>query len=172
MVLYLRRDNPDYRRAAAGQQFHDLGKLTLGFGIIWAYFFFSQFLPQWYGNMPEETQWLILRTREEPWKTLSWVTFGMAWVTPFILLLSKDLKKTPPAYACACVIALLGVWLERYVVVMPQVSPNAIPLGFFELGLFLGFAAAYVLSVKLFLTKYPLIPVAHPALYSPCGARS
>ncbi len=163
-VLCIRSMNPEYAACAGRQQFHDLGKLTCGFCILWAYLFFAQFLPMWYGNMPEETQWLILRTREDPWRTLSWVTLAMCFITPFILLISEDVKKTPLAFSMVCCILLVGLWIERYILIMPQISPDRIPIGPLEIAFFLGFLGAYGLCITSFLRKYPILPFSDPTL--------
>lgn len=172
LTLYYVNRNQGFSNVVNTGQLWDLGKLTFGFCMLWGYLFWSQFLPQWYGNMPEETQWLILRTREEPWMTLGWLTFACAFIIPFITLLSDDIKKTPRAITKVVFIVLLGVWLEKYMVVMPQLFPSEIPLlsaelgfGLPELGIFLGFMGAYLLSIQGFLSKYPAIPVANPLTY-------
>jgi len=150
------------------QQLWDMGKLTFGFCMLWGYMFFSQFLPQWYGNLPEETQWLILRTREYPWKSLGYVTFAMAFIIPFILLVSEDLKKSPRALMMACFVVLCGVYLEKYMVVMPQLSPKTLTLSgqdlMIQVPIFLGFLSAYLLSIGTFLKSFPIMPVGHPLL--------
>jgi hypothetical protein len=130
--------------------------------MLWGYTFFSQFLPQWYGNMPEETQWLILRTRELPWKALGYTTFGCAFVVPFILLLSRDIKKNPATFSIVAMVIFAGVWLTKYMVVMPQVSPEAIPFSFVDIGVFLGFFGIYILSIQSFLAKFPFMTFSHP----------
>ena len=160
--IFLLKRSETFERNVSSRQFWDLGMLCFGFCMLWGYLFFAQFLPQWYGNMPEETQWLMLRTRIEPWKNWGWVTFGMCFVLPFILLLSRDLKRTPKAFGTVAVIILLGIWSEKYITVMPQVSPDAIPFGIIEIGLFLGFLGIYALSIQSFLRKFPALPVSHP----------
>lgn len=144
------------------QQRWDLGILTYGFTMIWGYFFFSQFLPQWYGNLPEETQWMILRTREFPWKGWGWMVFGMCFVVPFISLLSEDLKRTPLTFVPVYLIPFFGVWCERYIIVMPNVSPHVIPFGITEIGFFAMFLGLYLLCISNFLSKYPYAPIASP----------
>jgi hypothetical protein len=161
-VIALKNANKDYASIVTHQQLWDLGKLTLGFGVLWAYLFFSQFLPQWYGNLPEETQWLILRTREYPWKGLGWFTFAASFILPFVLLLSRDIKKAPPVMATVCLIIFVGIWCEKYMLVMPEVIPDHIPFSFVEVGIFFGFLGAYVLSITSFLSKYPFVPISHP----------
>ncbi len=163
-MILMKRQDANYASMAGSQQQHDIAKLTQGFGILWAYLFFSQFLPIWYGNMPEETAWMIVRTREMPWKGLGMATLGMCFVIPFLTLLSRDVKRTAKFYAVIASIVLIGLWCERYILVMPQVSPEAIPFGILQVGIFLGFFAAYALCVKSFLEKYPSVTVSDPAV--------
>lgn len=162
VVCYSLAKSPDYGKTITTNQLWDLGKLTFGFCMLWGYLFFSQFLPQWYGNLPEETQWLILRTREYPWKSFAWITFPLCFIIPFILLLSEDLKRTPPALATVGLIIFCGIWCEKFITIMPELSPHAIPFGFLEVGIFLGFLGAYGLSITGFLSKFPFIPVSSP----------
>lgn len=164
-ATYFSNSNSEYAKVIKSQQFWDLGKLTFGFAILWGYLFFSQFLPQWYGNLPEETQWMIVRTREFPWKGLGYAVLGMCFVLPFILLLSRDVKKAPTVLSAVCLIIFIGMWLERYIIVMPQFTPDYIPFSPIEAGIFFGFLGIYVLSILNFLEKYPFIPISHPLTY-------
>ncbi len=142
----------------------DIGKLTFGFCMLWGYMFFAQFLPQWYGNLPEETQWMILRTRDWdlPWIKLAWFVFPACFVFPFILLLSRDVKRTPWAFGLVALIIGIGMWFEKYLIVMPNLYPTTIPFSFVEIGLFIGFLSLYVLSVRSFLGNLPIVPISHP----------
>lgn len=161
-ALYLAKRSKAFDNTIQTGQFWDLGMLCLGFSMLWGYTFFSQFLPQWYGNMPEETQWMIVRTRDVPWKHIGWLAFTCCFILPFILLLSEDVKKAPKAFAATCFIILFGVWVEKYVVVMPQLSPDRVPFGIIDIGIFLGFLGVYVLCLQSFLRKFPFSPVSHP----------
>ncbi len=162
MSMYFSKRHKSLGEVVTSQQFWDLGKLNLGFCMLWGYMFWSQFLTQWYGNLPEETQWLILRTREFPWKGLAWVVFPMCFIIPFISLLSRDLKKNRVTYAVVCFVLMTGVWLDRYLIIMPEISPHHIPFGLTEVGIFVGFLGAYLLCIRNFLSKYPAVPVSHP----------
>jgi hypothetical protein len=162
MTFFLTRSRSQFDTIISKQQRWDLGKLTCGFCMFWGYTFFSQFLPQWYGNVPEETQWMILRTREYPWKALGWITLSVCFILPFTLLFSEDIKKVRNTFACVGVLSIIGLWLEKYMVIMPQLSPTSIPLGFVDIGIFLGFLGIYGMSVLGFLDKYPYIFVSSP----------
>jgi hypothetical protein len=161
-TLFYAKTNPQYNRVLDKQQYWDIGKLTFAFCMIWGYFFFSQFLPQWYGNLPEETQWMILRTREFPWKGLGWITFACCFIIPFITLLSEDLKRTPRAFAAICILILFGILSERYLIIMPQISPSSIPFSVEEIGLFLGFFGLYGLCIQQFMSLFPFATLSHP----------
>ncbi|MCB0353738.1 MAG: hypothetical protein KDD64_09445, partial [Bdellovibrionales bacterium] len=162
IAAVLARHHEGFSREVKPRQLWDLGMLTFGFCMLWGYTFFSQFLPQWYSNMPEETQWLILRTREMPWMSLGWLTFACAFIIPFITLLSEDIKRVPGAFAVVASIVWLGLWMERYVVVMAQLSPSEIPFGPVEVSIFLGMLGVYLLCLQSFFNRYPFMTVSHP----------
>ena len=162
MTSFFSKQDKNFGKLISPQQFWDLGKLNFGFCMLWGYMFWSQFLTQWYGNLPEETQWLILRTREFPWKGLAWIVFPMCFIIPFISLLSRDVKKNPVTYGIVCIVLMTGVWLDRYLIIMPELSPTSIPFGFTEVGIFVGFLGAYLLCIRSFLSKFPFVPVSHP----------
>lgn len=164
LSMGLARRDDQYGKLLTPNTLWDLGKLCFGFSMLWGYLFFSQFMVQWYGNLPEETQWMILRTREAPWANLGWVTFCMCFPLPFILLLSRDLKRTPFAFSVVCLVILGGVWLEKYVTIAPQLFPSQIPFGFLEIGFFLGFLGTYLLCVQSFLARYPIAPLSSPLM--------
>lgn len=167
MVIYLARNNENFAKVVNKDQLWDLGKLQFGFTMLWGYLFFSQYLPQWYGNLPEETTWLLIRVRGE-WMPLSYFVFSCCFVIPFILLLSEDLKKTPLAYTMTALIILCGYWFEKYVVIMPQNFPEMIPFlsnYLLDIGIFLGFLGTYGICIQNFLAKYPYIAVSHPLTY-------
>lgn len=77
---------------ADNERFHDYGKLMLAFVMLWAYFNVSQLLIIWSANLPEEIPWYIERLQGHwaPWAVV--VLLGH-FVLPFILLLSRDLKR-------------------------------------------------------------------------------
>jgi len=137
---------------------HDLGKLLFGFGIFWTYLFWSQYLPIWYGNMPEETKFIILRLREEPWHSLAWIVLGCCFIIPFLLGLSRDVKQTPVLLFCTGMIVACGLWLEFYLLFTPSLFPHSIPFDVTEVAVTLGFFGTFLLCSVSFLEKAPLMP--------------
>jgi Ni/Fe-hydrogenase subunit HybB-like protein len=166
LTLWHSQRSDAFARTIGFQQLWDLGKLTFGFCMLWGYFFFSQFLPIWYGNLPEETQWLIIRTREFPWKPFAYVVFGCCFIVPFIVLLSREVKRTPVLYSTICLVICSGVWMQDYLLVMPQFYPDTLPvfsIGFlFDLGIFLGFLGMFGYVTQKFLAELPFSPISSP----------
>ena len=129
---------------------HDLGKLLFGFCILWTYLFWCHYLPIWYANLPEETGFLIVRLHTAPWQSVSWAVLVFNFLLPFPLLLLQWVKRTPHALAGVGAVVVSGMWLERYILVVPSVWHEAsLPLGWLELGVMGGFAALFALSFRM-----------------------
>jgi hypothetical protein len=145
--------------AFTSNQWHDLGKLIFAFCIFWAYLWFSQYLPIWYGNMPRET--IFIETRSvPPWTALSVILFFFIFVIPFLLLLWQKVKMVPPYLASVAGLILIGIWLERYNSVVPSIWGGAgVPLGWIELLVTLGFLALFGLCYALYASTFPMVPL-------------
>lgn len=150
-----------------GNSYHDLGKLTFGLCMFWGYTTFAQFLAIWYGNMEEEIGFILIRTSIEPWATLSRVVVMLCFLVPWTMLLSRGLKKIPPAYLSVTGIIAVGLWLERYTVVYPSVHADAtsLPLGFIEIGMGLGLLGGLLLTVFGYISRVPAVPVNDPYMH-------
>lgn len=147
-----------FQEAIKKKTLHDLGKLLFGFGIFWAYLFWSHYLPIWYGNMPEETGYIILRLREYPWRTVAWLVLGMCFVIPFILGISRDVKQIPILLSLTGLIVAVGLWIQYYLLFAPTLYPSAISINLSDVFIGLGFLGLYALLSLKYLATVPLIP--------------
>jgi Ni/Fe-hydrogenase subunit HybB-like protein len=144
-------------------QFHDLGKLIFAFCVVTADFFFTQFFVQWYGNLPEETEFIIHRIYYAPWETVAWAVLIVCFAVPFILLLSRKLKTMPTFMFALCSLILAGMWLERFFLVSPSIwKEHELPLGVSEVLITAGFFGAAALCTLLFLRRFPALPWGDP----------
>ncbi len=165
VVLVVARKHFGLHSYIGAKQFHDLGKLIFGFTIVAGDFFWSQFLVIWFGNLPEETQFVILRIREMPWAVLSYVVLFGAFVIPFVLLLSRGIKKKPAAMLTIATMLLLGMWLEKFLLVVPSIwHEDTLPLGVSEVLITLGFLSIFVLTYAFAISRHPILPVGDPLL--------
>ena len=139
------------------KQMHDLGKLIFGFTVFWTYLMWSQFLVIWYGNLPEET-WFVFYRLYGPWKPVGVAVFLLVFLTPFAGLLFVRTKKWPPTLVGFSLVSLGGLWLERYLEVVPSINHGAGPaIGLIEVGLLAFFVGVFALSYAWFARRYPML---------------
>jgi hypothetical protein len=104
-VLMLVVEREPFTRLITKEQFHDLGKLMLAFVMLYAYFAFSQFLIIWSGNLPEETPWYLARLKGG-WQYVAVAVLLLQFVLPFLILLSRNLKRNARRLAAVALIVL------------------------------------------------------------------
>ncbi len=159
-VLFFRR-GPE-RAALASPYLHPIGKLLFGFCMFHGMLFFSQYLPIWYGNLPHEIEFVIVRSYQEPghppWPWLSLAFLLTSLLLPFCLLLSRSVKTKPALLAGVAGVILVGMWLDRYLLVVPSVwHEQELPLGWLEVAVTAGFAALVLLCYYAFSRVFPLL---------------
>ena len=137
--------------------FHDIGKLFFGFCLLWADFFYVQLMVIYYGNIPEETHYVIVRTMLAPWNKLAWTVFIVCFVGPFFILLNKDIKTKPILMIIICSIVIVGIWLEHLLLLGPALSHEiqSIPLSVSDGLISLGFLGLMAIAVGYFLKVFP-----------------
>ena len=148
--------------AASGltpSHFHDVGKLFFAFCLLWADFFYVQLVVIWYGNIPEESVYVIERVLLPPWRPLAWVVFVICFIAPFLILLNQRVKSRPGFMIALCAVVLGGMWLEHLLLLAPALSRHAsgLPLGAGDVLITLGFLGLMALAVAYFLNLFPEI---------------
>jgi hypothetical protein len=138
-------------------QFHDIGKLFFAFCLVWADFFYAQFVVIWYGNIPEETAYIIERTMAAPWNVLAWTVFFGCFVAPFLILINRRIKTMPKAMAVICLAVMAGIWLEHYLLLGPAFHHHVdhLPLGWVEAAVAVGFFGLLAAAVTSYFTQFP-----------------
>lgn len=139
------------------RQQHDLAKLCFGFTVFWAYLMWSQYLVIWYGNLPEETHFIFYRLFGV-WRPVGVAVFCLVFLIPFVGLLGARPKRYAPTLVLFALVSLVGIWLERYLEVVPSINHGAGPaLGVPEAGITLLFGGLFLLSLAWFGARYPII---------------
>jgi hypothetical protein len=139
----------------------DLAKLVFATSILWMYFFWSQYLVIWYGNVPVETRYVIARFFADPYRMLVWTSFIIGWIIPFSYLLVRLTGRPPQSHRVLVgisTLSLLAIFLERIVLVFPSLGPT---IGFgsavVTLLITAGFAALFILSYVVFVPRFGLL---------------
>jgi Ni/Fe-hydrogenase subunit HybB-like protein len=153
-LLHMSRAN---RFELRSSQFHDIGKLFFGFCLVWADFFYAQFVVIWYGNISEETAYVIERTMAAPWGNLAWAVFGICFIGPFLILINKKIKTVPVAMTIICSLVIIGMWLEHFLLLAPALYPDthSLPLSWIDLGVALGFLGLLAAAISLYVEQFP-----------------
>jgi molybdopterin-containing oxidoreductase family membrane subunit len=105
--------------------FQNLGKLLLMMSLLWGYFVFAERLTVWYGN--ESAEIAVLRvTQKGSFAPLYWTMVVVNFVIPVSILSIKRLRTI-----AGCVVAsfgvLVGMWLERFLIVVPSLGHKYLP---------------------------------------------
>jgi hypothetical protein len=158
LVTYLTlRYNESGVTAVAPKAIQDVVKLAFSLGLVWMYFFFSQYLIIWYGNVPLETRFFVRGFLAQPWGHLAWAIFIVGWLIPFSYLLKVLTGRPPTRHQVLKVIlwmAGIAIFFERLLVVSVSLKQTTIPHGIIDILVTLGFFALFVLSRNWFLARY------------------
>ncbi len=131
-----------------------LGGLMFGFATFWAYFYFSQLIVIWYGNIPEEAMYLAKRVGyHTPYWLPARLIFGMVWVTPFAVLLRRKNKTLAPVTSGLAIVVLAGVTMLFWIMLAP-VAPVSVPLLVILIAL-MGFLTASIVRSYDILLRVP-----------------
>jgi hypothetical protein len=137
-------------RVVDGNALHDLGKLLLGFVMLWAYLSFSQFFIIWNGNLPEEVTWYLKRIAGA-WKWWAVAIVLLHFVAPFVLLLGRQLKRTPPQLGAVATLIVVMHWAETVWLVQPAIerAPSVIYWPWLDLALTAAIGGAWWVAFAL-----------------------
>jgi hypothetical protein len=141
--------------------FLDLGKLLLAFVMLWAYFSFSQYLIIWAGNLPEEIPFFVNRTNHG-WQYVSAAVLLGHFVLPFVLLLSRDLKRRPRLLAKVAGAILVMRLVDLLWLVEPMFERKGFPIHWMDLALPLGLVGVWLFLFARTLRSRPLLPLNDP----------
>ena len=145
------------------EHYHDFGKLLFGFVVFWAYIAFSQYMLIWYANLPEETEWFLKRQTGE-WATVSLILIFGHFVLPFVLLVSRKIKRRPLLLAITGGYMAAMCWIDVYWLVIPEFSPGVARFGLLDVLCFLGMNGIYSAALLLRLRRHSVIAEKDPRL--------
>lgn len=158
LLIFLK--NQGYMQHVNKEHMHDLGKYLFAFSIFWMYLWFSQYLLIWYSNIPEETVYFVERLKEH--STVFYVNLILNFVFPFLILMSRNSKRINLILGITSVVIFFGHWLDYYLAIMPGIAGDHAGIGFYEIGLIIGYLGLFLFVVLHGLSKASLVPQNHP----------
>lgn len=126
----------------------DMGKLITTFCLLTAYMMYSQLLPIWYENLPDETLFVAPRLKFLPWSQVSVVLLVVVYLGPLLLFLTQRAKRNRVYVASACTLILMGLWTERWWLVSPEFNSKHLDFGFWEIAFILIFAGVFISCLR------------------------
>ncbi len=164
LVMFALRKFLNLGRYLRPVHFHNLSKLLLLMCLVWLYFSASEHLTVWYGNEHIEMAVFNARVYGE-YAPYFWLMVACNFLIPFILLGIRRLR-TLGTIAVSSVAVLIGMWLERFLIVIPTLSYSALPAAWgpyeaswVELSITAGTFAAMALFYMIFAKVFPIIAI-------------
>jgi len=151
----------DYLRPV---HFNNLGILLLVMTLLWFYFTFTEYLTVYYGGEPLHMDifWSKFTGRFAPY---FWGMFLFCFLIP-LPILSLRRTRTPTGTLIASISVIVGMWLERYVIVVPTLThprlPNEEVIYFptwVEWSILAGCLSFFVLLYMIFTKVFPIVSI-------------
>ncbi len=144
--------------------FFNLGSLLLVMTLIWTYFTFAEYLTGFYGSEPEEMK-VFWSKFSGPYALYFWAMVVCNFVVPMACLSSRK-KHLFPKTLIASITICIGMWLERFIIVVPTLANPRLEYGpgeyipsWVEWGETAGCFALFILFYLLFTKFFPIISI-------------
>lgn len=144
--------------------FKYLAMLLLLMSMLWGYFTFSEYLTAFYGHEPNEMRVILYKFVGEM-SPFFWLMVVCNFVIPLVILANPKTCKIP-GILVASIAVVIGMWLERLIIVVPSLANPRLPYptGIYipsltEWSLFAGGIAVFILGYMMFAKYFPLISI-------------
>ena len=144
--------------------FRYLGQLLLIMALLWFYFTFAEYLTGYYGAEPEELK-VFWSKFSGPFWPYFWSMVLCNFVIPLLCLTSLR-QHTVGKVLIASLSIIIGMWLERFIIVVPTLSFPRLPFpeGIYaptwvEWGETAGSLGLFALFYLLFTKFFPIISI-------------
>lgn len=108
------------------EHFRYLAKLLLVLALLYAYFTLSEYLTAWYGGLESDGRLLKLLAGRNPYGASFWLWVVLGLFAPIALLMFPS-RRSLGAIVTASILINIGMWLKRYLIVVPTLLTPYIP---------------------------------------------
>ncbi len=141
-----------------------MAKILLATSFFTSYGYFSEQFITWIsGETPDRYVYAYLLFRLDLYAGITWVVFGLVTLTPQLLWFPA-FRRNEIALFCISVCILIGMWLERYIIMTTTLSRDFLPSswGFFkptiyDLLIYFGSLGLFLVFFLLFCRFLPMI---------------
>ena len=143
-----------------------MGKVLLATSLLTSYGYLSEQFQSWYGGDPAENY--IYRNRLfafGQFALITWSVFLCNTVVPQVLWLRRA-RRSPLALIVVSVIVLIGMWLERYMIITTSLHRDFLPsswgmywLTIWDILTFVGSIGVFLGLFLLFIRLLPMISI-------------
>jgi len=133
-----------------------LGMLVTGFTLMWLYFFWAQFFVMWFGNLPRETD-ALFRQMYGHYGPYFWTMMAGCFFIPFAAFLFAFVKRSILAMSAIAVGINVGIWIYKYLMVVPVFSPDDQPFSsWMDIAAAVGLTAGFLALLMLLANRLPM----------------
>jgi len=142
----------------------NMAKVLLATSMIVSYGYMMEAFFAWYSGNPYEKS-MILSRMTGPYAWIYWMLLACNLVTPQLLWFARVRDSIPGLFAISLVVSL-GMWLERFVIVVTSLSRDFLPSSWgmyyptrWDYGTFLGSIGLFLTLLFLFIRFLPMISI-------------
>ena len=166
--MYIIRNTFKLHKYIRKVHFIGAGIVLLVISLLFGYFTFSEYFAKWFSHKTNDVELLDKLFSRYFWEFILANYVGI--LIPIIILFFKKLR-TIKSITFAAVIAVLGLWLNRYLIVIPTLETPYLPIQdtrpefiyytatWIEYSLSLAGIAAFILMFKMIIKFVPVIPI-------------
>jgi hypothetical protein len=148
--------------------FHDAGNLMLAFVMLWAYFSFSQYLIIWSGDLPHEIAWYQDRL-QTGWRTIGVLLVVVHFAVPFLVLLSRRVKRSGAALEKVAMGILAVRLLDLFWLIAPEFHTRGLSISWLDILLPVSLSAFWLGCFVWQLRGRAILPVFDPEFEETMG---
>jgi len=155
----------------SGKRFHDFGTLLFAFVMFFTYLCISQFIIAYQGNLPEEVVWFRDRFGGA-WGYVAWGLLLFHFFFPFLILLSRAVKKRAAALAKIAGFVLAMRWVDLVWQSRPSLAhggAGGLDFSWIDLTAPLAVGGIWFYFFVRELAKRPMLPIHDPSLPEALG---
>lgn len=159
MLTIIRWVYPPFKKYITKYHYDSMGKVILLLSLVWSYMTLMEIVTGLYANVSIENESLRYKILTSPHMELFVLMIFCNTVLPLIYIF-KRIRTTPIIAFIACIFIMIGMWLERYLIIPNALSRKFLPWmwhdyfptwveGSITIGAILFFVAMFMVSIKI-----------------------